>query len=236
MKKIGKKFVAYIRVSTKEQGISGLGLGEQRQAINEAVIKLGGTIESYYSDVASGKDNKRPELLRAIEDCKENGHTLIVAKLDRLGRNAAYLFSIRDNVKSLYIVDKPDIDTMQFGIYATMAQWECETISQRTKAALRERERKTGKRNGQKKGYKMDAARKAAVQSRRDKAMLSNNNQVAKNVIEMELEKGMSYRKIAEYLNKIGLRTPKDKSFSVASVQKIMKMYGLKKVVGTPGR
>lgn len=227
MKKNSKKYVIYLRVSTKEQGISGLGIEAQKEAILK-VIKQSDIIAEFI-EVASGKSNFRPKLIEAIELCSKENYGLVVAKLDRLGRNASYLFEIRDKIKDLVIIDNPDIDTIKFGMYATFAQYEREAISQRTKAALKARYDKTGLKNGQKKGYDMLKARIVASKVKKEKAMLSNNNQVAKNIIEIELKKGSSYRQIAEYLNKIGIRTPKDKDFKVSSIQKIIKLYGLKK-------
>lgn len=228
-KSTGKKYVSYLRVSTQEQGKSGLGLDAQREAIKNKVEQTGGEIVAEFAEVASGKNNKRPKLAKAIALCAECGYTLIVAKLDRLGRNASYLFEIRDNIKDLVIVDMPDMDTIKFGVFATFAQYERERISARTKEGLEARERTTGQRNGQKPGCNMDNAHIAAAAARKENAMENQSNIMARNIVEMELEKGTSYRKIAEIINRIGLKTPTGKLFSVASVQKVIEMYGLKK-------
>ena len=220
------KIVVYLRVSTKEQGMTGYGLEAQKEFILNFFKEE--QIAFEYSEIASGNDNSRPKLKEAIDKCEQFGYTLVVAKLDRLGRNVKYLFEIKERVKNIKVCNMPDFDTLQFGIYATIAQHERELISTRTKDALQARYDKTGLKNGNKKGCDTSKARFAAKISRRQNAMLSNNNQVAKNVIELELEKGTSYRKIAEFLNRIGIRTPKNKDFSVSSIQSLIKLYGLK--------
>ena len=222
-----KKFVSYTRVSTIEQGISGLGLDAQREAINEAVEKLGGTIEAEFIEVASGKNNKRPILAEAIKKSIELGCGLVVAKLDRLGRNAAYLFAIRDNVKYLHIADKPNMTTLEYGIYATMAQDEAERISQRTKAALAIK-KASGYKFGKPENL-TDKSRQRSIEVRKGKAMQQDYNLVAKAIIEENLN--LSLAKLAEKLNKYNLKTAKGKQFTACTVQKIMKMYGLKKGV-----
>jgi DNA invertase Pin-like site-specific DNA recombinase len=161
--------------------------------------------------------------------CEKEGYTLIVSKLDRLGRNVKCLFEIKDRVKDIIIIDQPKIDTLMFGIYATIAQHERETISLRTKDALNARFLKTGLKNGNKKGYDMSKAIRASTKVRKEKAMLLKSNLIAKNITIIELEKGSSYKKIALYLNEIGLKTPRNKLFSTGSVQKVICLYALKK-------
>lgn len=225
-----KKYVAYTRVSTKEQGLSGLGLGSQLEAIKNAIDSLGGILEAHFSEVASGTDSRRPQLSGAIELCKEKGYILIIAKLDRLGRKARYLLQIRDELhptKQLYIVEKPDIGEFEFGMYANIADWEAKEISKRTKAALQERERITGKRNGQKKGYNMEKARLAAIEKKAKEARKVDTNLVAKGIIEHN--KGLSLDKIATILNDCSLRTVKGNPFSKGTVKTIIKMYGIER-------
>ena len=228
MKKTTKKYVAYYRVSTQEQGISGLGIDAQKETVSSYIDSVGGQLVSEYVEVASGKNDKRIQLAQAIEKASIENATLIVAKLDRLGRNASYLFQIRDNVKSLVICDCPDIDTVKFGIFATFAQYERERISTRTKEALNARFQKTGKKNGNKKGCDMSKAQEVAAQLKRNNAMIEEKNLVASNIIKLELAKGQSLQKIADYLNQIGLKTVTGKAYTKSQVQALIKMFGLK--------
>jgi DNA invertase Pin-like site-specific DNA recombinase len=131
------KYVAYLRVSTVRQGRSGLGLEAQQKAVREFVAgRAGVIIAPEFVEVESGKKDKRPELQRALKRCRVTGATLVVAKIDRLSRNAAFLMTLRDSGVDFVAADLPDANTMTVGIMATVAQYEREAISARTKAAL----------------------------------------------------------------------------------------------------
>jgi DNA invertase Pin-like site-specific DNA recombinase len=137
-----KNYCTYLRVSTKKQGLSGLGLEAQRTAVKDATKD--GFISMEFIEIESGRNNKRPQLLKALDYCKRNNATLMVAKLDRLSRNAAFLFQLRDSGIDIKAADCPELNTLILGILGALAQSEAETTSQRTKAALRERRRISG--------------------------------------------------------------------------------------------
>src|ERR1700687_5387768 len=131
------KFVAYLRVSTARQGKSGLGLEAQREAVRQFVTsRAGRIIAPEFVEVESGKRNDRPELVKALKRCRLTGATLVVAKLDRLSRNAAFLMTLRDSDVEFIAADLPEANTMTVGVMAVVAQHEREAISQRTRAAL----------------------------------------------------------------------------------------------------
>ena len=131
------KFVAYLRVSTAKQGRSGLGLEAQRESVRRFVADRGGRIIApEFVEVESGKRNDRPELTKALKRCRATGATLVVAKLDRLSRNAAFLMTLRDSGVAFVAADLPEANTMTVGVMAVVAQHEREAISVRTKAAL----------------------------------------------------------------------------------------------------
>ena len=131
------KFVAYLRVSTAKQGRSGLGLEAQREAVRHFVVSHAGKIIApEFVEVETGKRNDRPELEKALKRCRLTGATLVVAKLDRLSRNAAFLMTLRDSGVEFVAADLPEANTMTVGVMAVVAQHEREAISQRTKAAL----------------------------------------------------------------------------------------------------
>jgi DNA invertase Pin-like site-specific DNA recombinase len=131
------KFVAYLRVSTAKQGRSGLGLEAQRESVRRFVADRGGRIIApEYVEVETGKRNDRPELAKALKRCRTTGATLVVAKLDRLSRNAAFLMTLRDSGAAFVAADLPEANTMTVGVMAVVAQHEREAISARTKAAL----------------------------------------------------------------------------------------------------
>lgn len=129
------KFVAYYRVSTTRQGKSGLGLDAQRASV-ESWLNGGATLVASFTEIESGKRNDRPELDKAFATCRVHRATLVVAKLDRLSRNAAFLLKLRDAGVNFVAVDMPDANTVCIGVMAMVAQQEREAISQRTRAAL----------------------------------------------------------------------------------------------------
>jgi DNA invertase Pin-like site-specific DNA recombinase len=131
------KFVTYLRVSTAKQGRSGLGLEAQQEAVRQFVTGRGGKIIApEFVEVETGSRNDRPELDRALKRCRLTGATLVVAKLDRLSRNAAFLMTLRDSGVDFVAADLPEANTMTVGVMAVVAQHEREAISHRTKAAL----------------------------------------------------------------------------------------------------
>jgi len=143
--------VAYYRVSTAAQGRSGLGLEAQRKAVEQFCQSRGTEMLSEFTEVESGKRNARPELAKALHHAKVTGATLVIAKLDRLSRNAAFLLQLRDSGVKFIAADMPEACDLTVGILALVAQQEREAISQRTKVALaaaKDRGTKLGNPNG----------------------------------------------------------------------------------------
>ena len=130
------KLVAYERVSTARQGRSGLGLDAQRRAIEDYTAATGATILARFTEVESGRRNDRPELDKALALAKLTGGTLVIAKLDRLSRNAAFLLTLRDSGVRFLAVDMPEANDLTVGIMALVAEQERAAISRRTKEAL----------------------------------------------------------------------------------------------------
>lgn len=130
------KAIAYYRVSTDKQGRSGLGLDAQREAVRRFLDGKGWPPFQEFTEVESGKRSDRPELEKALAACRLYKATLVIAKLDRLARNAAFLLSLRDAGVDFVAVDMPDANRLTVGIMALVAEDEAERISARTKAAL----------------------------------------------------------------------------------------------------
>lgn len=130
------KFVSYLRVSTGRQGRSGLGLDAQRKSVTDYLNGGQWSLVEEVVEVESGKDNARPELQRAFELCRDYGAKLVVAKIDRLTRDAAFLLSLRDAGVDFVAADMPDANRLTVGIMALVAEQEREAISKRTKDAL----------------------------------------------------------------------------------------------------
>lgn len=130
------KAVAYYRVSTQEQGRSGLGLEAQQRAVEDFLRSRNATLVGSFTEVESGKRSDRPKLEEALSLARLTKATLVIAKLDRLSRNAAFLLTLRDSGTDFVAVDMPDANAVTVGIMAVIAEEERRAISQRTKAAL----------------------------------------------------------------------------------------------------
>jgi DNA invertase Pin-like site-specific DNA recombinase len=131
-----QQLISYLRVSTDKQGIDGLGLQAQRTAVWQHVHGSGGELLTEYVEVESGRSRDRPELHRALAACRLHSATLIVAKLDRLARNASFLLSLKDAGIDFVCADMPHANRLTVGILACVAEEEARLISERTKAAL----------------------------------------------------------------------------------------------------
>ena len=128
--------IAYYRVSTKQQEESGLGLDGQKAAVMAYSQQHSSPIIAEYQEVETGKRSDRPELAKAVAHARRAGATLVVAKLDRLARNAVFLLTLRDSGLPLVFCDMPHANELTIGIMAVVAQEEARWISDRTKAGL----------------------------------------------------------------------------------------------------
>ncbi|NVK17508.1 MAG: recombinase family protein [Methylocystaceae bacterium] len=137
-----KQYIAYYRVSTSRQGTSGLGLEAQRRMIENYLN--GAEAIAHYTEVESGRKTNRSELNKALAHCKQTGATLIIGKLDRLARNAAFLLSLRDSGIEFVACDMPSANRLVVGIMALVAEEEANTIADRTKKALAQSSKKLG--------------------------------------------------------------------------------------------
>lgn len=209
--------MAYYRVSTRRQGESGLGLEAQRAAV-AGFVK--GPILAEFTEVESGKKNDRPQLSAAIDACKKESAVLIIAKLDRLSRNAAFIFLLRDSGVDFTCVDMPDANTLTVGIMAVLAQHERELISSRTKAALQVK-RSQGLTLGSPQNLTQKAQHKGAESNRR-KARENIDNRRASKLATMLRKANYTLSQIAEQLNESGFRTPKGHEFHAAQVQRLL--------------
>jgi DNA invertase Pin-like site-specific DNA recombinase len=131
-----KRCVAYYRVSTAKQGASGLGLEAQQMAVSEYVGRQGWELVGSFTEIESGKKADRPQLLKALEHCRRYKATLVIAKLDRLARNVAFVSNLMEAGTDFVAVDFPHANRLTIHILAAVAEHEREAISARTKAAL----------------------------------------------------------------------------------------------------
>jgi DNA invertase Pin-like site-specific DNA recombinase len=199
--------VGLYRVSTAEQGQSGLGLEAQQAAVRAFVTSQGWVLVAEYSDIASGKDDRRHGFQAALLRCRQLGAVLVAARLDRITRRAHTLSQLLEDGVSIRAADMPGADDLMMRVYAAMAQKERELISERTRAALAAAKAR-GRVLGGDRGYRPlagpDAA--AAAQARREAAERTAHRLV----LEMErlrAEGFASHAALARALNRCGVPT-----------------------------
>jgi DNA invertase Pin-like site-specific DNA recombinase len=130
------EYISYLRVSTQRQGQSGLGIEAQRTAVDQFLCHSGGTLLHEFVEVESGSRRARPVLVQSIAQCRASGATLLIARLDRLGRNVAFVSSLMESGIEFVAVDAPYANRLMLHILAAFAEHERTLISERTKAAL----------------------------------------------------------------------------------------------------
>lgn len=212
------RFIAYCRVSTTRQGRSGLGLEAQQKAVRQFVSSKGGEIIApEYIEVETGKSNTRPELAKALLRCRKTGACLLVAKLDRLSRDAGFLMTLRNGGVDLAAADMPEANTLMFMVMAGMAQQEREYISARTKAGLAIAKARGSKLGG----FRKDAADISKYQAQgveANRLRAQRHSELVREDVESLAASGLSLRRIASHLNKAGILSPRQQAWSAQAV------------------
>lgn len=213
-----QKFVSYLRVSTERQGASGLGLEAQRAAL-QAHVAGRGELVAEFLEIESGKNNARPELQRALQEAKRKGAVLVIAKLDRLARNVAFIASLLESGADIEAADLPGANKFLLHIMAAVAEQEASAISARTKAALQ-----AAKARGVALGSAnpvvrdaLQAAQPRAIEARKAKA--DAHAATVRPILEDYQRKGMSLRAMAEELNRRGMPTARGGDWHAATVR-----------------
>jgi DNA invertase Pin-like site-specific DNA recombinase len=206
-------FVAYYRVSTDRQGKSGLGLEAQQKAVTDYLNGGNWSVTGEFTEIETGKRNDRPQLARALAACRKHKATLVIAKLDRLSRNLAFIATLMDSGIEFIAVDNPHANKLTLHILAAVAQHEREMIAARTRAALqasKARGTKLGRNGAENLAplYRVEAEQRA-------KEFAS--------VIAEYVAKGMSARAIARELETRKVPTAKGGAWHTATVLRIMK-------------
>jgi DNA invertase Pin-like site-specific DNA recombinase len=223
------KLVTYYRVSTQKQGRSGLGLEAQKAAATDYINAHGGVELASFTEVESGKINTRPQLEAALLRCRQAHGTLLVAKLDRLSRNAAFLFNLRDSGVKFQALDIPEANTLTLGVMAVLAQHEREIISARTRAALAAR-RARGLPLGTPRDMSPYAARASALAG----AINTEKAKARAAVVAPEIKAARSagctsLRQVAEHLDNLGITTPRGKKWTPTAVANTEKLIAVRK-------
>jgi DNA invertase Pin-like site-specific DNA recombinase len=217
------KFVSYLRVSTAKQGTSGLGLEAQRESV--ACFLNGGDWKLIQEvvEVESGKRNDRPALASALRLCRKHRATLVIAKLDRLARNVAFIANLMESGVDFVAVDMPQANRFVVHIMAAVAEQEAEAISKRTKAALAAAKARGthlgGRRVSAERFAEIQAAARQAHAQKAAEARVSVLPAIAK----IQASGATSLRQIAFGLNALEIPTPRGGEWSAVQVQRVIR-------------
>lgn len=218
------RFVAYERVSTARQGKSGLGLEAQRKAIDDFAALRGADVIGRFTEIESGRRNDRPELEKALNLARLTGATLVIAKLDRLSRDAAFLLTLQASSVRFLACDMPQANDLTVGIMALVAQAEREAISRCTREALAAAKAR---------GVKLGNPKGAAALRRAGKGGTALQETVRQNadafasdlsdvVAAIRTEGHTSLRAMADQLNARGIRTRRGGTWHVLTVRNLV--------------
>jgi DNA invertase Pin-like site-specific DNA recombinase len=218
--------IGYLRVSTKGQGESGLGLEAQQAAIEAYARQHSAKIAFLYVEVESGKRADRPELAKALAHAKRSKAVLVVAKLDRLARNVEFLARVLNAGTDFVACDNPAANRLTLHILAAVAEAEAKSISERTKAALAAYKARGGKLGGQLpqcRNLTPEAIAKGRERSAQARAKAAEEayTDLAPAMAKMKAE-GLSLREIAGRLNDEGHTTRKGKPWNPVQVARVL--------------
>jgi len=212
-----QSFVAYYRVSTQRQGQSGLGLDAQRNSVLGFIRDR--SLIGEFKDIETGKNDNRPELLKAIAKVKETNSTLVIAKLDRLSRNLTFISTLMDAKIRFVCCDLPDANELTIHIFGALAQWERKRISERTKDALSQL-KKRGIKLGRPENFTVESRKMGSIKMK-EKAKSDPNNIKATKMISLLSSTGRTLREIASELNEYGFTTSRGLNFSAEQVRRL---------------
>lgn len=216
-----KQCAIYLRVSTQKQNISHLGLESQMQICESYIKETDGQLVRVFQDVQSGKSKDRKGLLDAIEFCKKNKCELVFAKLDRLARDVEFTFKVVNTGIQVHFCDMPQLNTLILGVMATVAQYERELISQRTKQALAAKKAR-GCKLGRTNGADVQEMCAASATARREKARNNPTNKIIWGVLSQYTDGGkrmpstLEYERVCLTLSGMGVMTSTGLPFNVS--------------------
>lgn len=221
------RFIAYYRVSTDRQGRSGLGLEAQRQAVTDYLNGGRWKMVAEFTEIESGKRNDRPKLAEALAACRVYGATLVIAKLDRLARNVAFVSNLMESGVEFVAVDFPQANRLTVHVLAAVAEHEREMISARTKAALAAAKARTGKARKQIGGrrknshtiHRLGVPQSIAARTAKAAAFASN---LAPMIAQIRAEGASTVRAVADALNERGVPSRRGGAWGPSQVQRLL--------------
>lgn len=227
-----KIVVAYLRVSTKGQGESGLGLEAQQAAIEGFAHHNHATVARSYLEVESGRKSDRPQLAAAIAHAKRSKATLAVAKLDRLGRNVAFLSALMESKVDFVACDNPAANRLTLHILAAVAEAEAEAISTRTKSALAAYKARGGKLGAAREECRNNLPQEARKRGAKaaGEAVKANADAAYADLDSLFREfhaRGLSQHAIAAELNRQGHTTRRGKPWNQVQVGRVLQRLAI---------
>ncbi len=214
--------MGYFRVSTLEQGKSGLGLESQKFMVDTFIKSNDGELIESFTEIETGTSKrKRTEIYKAIEYAKKNGAILVIAKIDRLARNVYFVSSLMETGVEFVACDLPQATNFTIHLYAALAEMEAKLISERTRNALAEKK---------KQGFKLGSPQNLTPEGKqrgleviKQKALNNKSNIQSTALIIEYREKGYSFDKIAVMLNNLNFGTANGKRHNSTSVMRLYK-------------
>jgi len=213
-----KKIVSYIRVSTQKQGLSGLGLEAQQQAVNRYLLEQDAELVGEFVEVESGKktDKQRPQLAAALAACKKHKAVLVVAKLDRLARNVHFISGLMESKVKFVALDMPEANELTLHVMAAFAEHEAKRISERTKAALA-----IAKERGVKLGTQGAFNLRPNLEKRKEESQAFAASLAGQ--FEGFQLRGLTQRQMVDELNRLGIKTARGGEWTLIQVQRLLK-------------
>ena len=213
-----QQYVTYYRVSTQKQGTSGLGLDAQRSSVANYLLGSSKTVLAEFVEIETGKGanalDRRPQLRLALETCKKQGATLLIAKLDRLARNVHFVTGLLETGVDFIAVDMPHANKVMIQMHAVMSEWERDQISERTKKALA-----SAKSRGVILGATGPANLRRNIEERQEAAKRFKER--LKPVLDGFLSQGLTRRGMVEKLNDLDIKAPMGGKWSLGQVQRL---------------
>jgi len=225
------KFVAYYRVSTRQQGVSGLGLDSQVQQVNKHIDSVQGKLLQSFTEVESGRLEDRPELAKALQHAKRTRSILIVAKLDRLTRNVLFMAKLLESGLEFIACDNPNANRVTVHILSALAEHESKMTSERTKAALAQ---------AKKRGVLLGSARPGHWSGRENIRLAAQKTATVRSALKAKAEReevindllplveqlrseGHTLASIANHLNELGRCTSRGKEWGHVQVLRLLR-------------
>ena len=217
-------YVAYLRQSTTKQEKSGLGIEAQRNIIHSFVKE--GLIIAEFVETESGKKSDRPKLQEALALCRKTNSILIVAKLDRLSRNVAFTSKLLESDVEITFCDFPQANRLILHIISSIAEYEANLISQRTRQSLKAKKER-GVKLGKSENLmnKHDEAIAHSNQTNRIKAQNNANNMRAVALLRSMIKEGLTISQMTKQLNEQGFVSSKGCKFQIVQVQRLIQRY-----------